>query len=61
MFFNTSIANLLGNKELENWLLLVPLSTLLAGVYNSLNFFNIRKKEFKNVSISLVSRSGLLA
>ena len=57
LFFNTNIANLLGNKELENWLFLVPLSTLLVGIYNSLNFFNIRKKEFKNVSISLVSRS----
>ncbi len=57
LFFNANIANLLGNKELENWLFLVPLSTLLVGIYNSLNFFNIRKKEFKNVSISLVSKS----
>lgn len=57
LFFNTDIANLLGNKELKNWLFLVPLSTLLVGSYNSLNFFNIGKKEYKNVSISLVSRS----
>lgn len=61
LFFNTSIAILLGNKELKNWLLLVPLSTLLTGVYNSLNFFNIRKKKFKNVSISLVSRAASLS
>lgn len=61
LLFNTNIANLLGNKELENWLFLVPLSTLLIGIYNSLNFFNIRKKEFKNVSISLVSRSVSLS
>ena len=57
LFLNTNIANLLGNKEIENWLILVPLSTFLVGIYNSLNFFNIRKKEFRNVSISLVSRS----
>jgi O-antigen/teichoic acid export membrane protein len=57
LFFKTDISNLSGNKEIENWLFLIPLSTLLVGIYNSLNFFNIRKKEFKNVSVSLVSRS----
>lgn len=57
LFFKTDISNLSGNKEIENWLFLIPLSTLLVGFYNSLNFFNIRKKKFKNVSISLVSRS----
>lgn len=55
--FKTDISNLLDNKEIENWLFLIPVSTLFVGIYNSLNFFNIRKKEFRNVSVSLVSRS----
>ena len=56
-FFNSQIIELLGNKEIGNLLFLVPLSMLLIGIYNSLNFFNIRKKEFKNISTSLVSKS----
>jgi len=56
-FFNSQIIELLGNKEIGNLLFLVPLSMLLIGIYNSLNFFNIRKGEFKNISTSLVSKS----
>ena len=59
-FFNNSIAVLLGNEQIASFLYLVPLSTLLVGIYNSLNFFNIRKKEFKNIANSQITRSGSL-
>jgi len=59
-FFNQTITSMLGNKQLSIYLYLVPLSTLLVGIYNSLNFFNIRKKEFKNIASSQITRSGSL-
>ncbi|MFK5981644.1 MAG: oligosaccharide flippase family protein [Flavobacteriaceae bacterium] len=58
--FNSEIEVLLGNDNLGNLLYLIPLSTLLIGIYNSLNFFNIRKKKYKNISYSLISRSSSL-
>lgn len=62
VFFSNDIINLLGNNgNIKNWLYLVPVSTLLVGIFNSLKFFNIRKKKFKNVSVSLVSRSTSLS
>jgi O-antigen/teichoic acid export membrane protein len=61
LFFHKTFAELLGNNEIENWLYFIPLSSLLIGVYNSLNYFNIRKKKYKNVSISMVTKSTGLA
>ena len=60
LVFYSEIEVLLGNDNLGNLLYLIPLSTLLIGIYNSLNFFNIRKKQYKNISYSLISRSSSL-
>jgi len=45
IIFNNQIVNLLNNSEIKSWLYFIPLSVFLVGVYNSLNFFNIRKKK----------------
>lgn len=60
LFFKLQIAHLLGNNEIVPYLFLIPLSTLLVGIYNSLNFFNIRKKQFENIATSQVTRSSSL-
>ena len=57
-FFKNEFANFLGNNNIANWLYWIPLSVFLVGTYNSLNFFNIRRKEFKRVSTSLISKSS---
>lgn len=57
LLFKESFASMLGNKNLANLLYLVPLSTLLMGINNSLNFYNNRKKKYKNISKSLIGRS----
>jgi len=59
-FFNQTIASLLGNEQLASYLYLIPISTLFVGIYNSLNFFNIRKKKYKNIANSQISRSTSL-
>lgn len=58
--FTSEIAVIIGNKEIKTFLYLIPLSTLLIGIYNSFNLFNIRKKKYKNISVSQITRSSSL-
>ena len=60
LLFNNQIVEQLGNNEIKPWLYFVPISTLFLGIYNSLNFYNIRKKKFKNKSVSIVTKSSSL-
>ncbi len=50
IFFSAKIAFYLGDPKLEKWLYLVPLSVLMMGVFNALNYFNTREKAFKNIA-----------
>lgn len=55
--FNNQITKLLGTREISRWLYFIPFATLLAGTYQALNCWSIRKKQFKSVSFSKVSQS----
>jgi len=61
VIFDEKIAILLGNIKIKNWLYFVPISTLFLGIFNSLNFYNIRHKKFKNIAKSQVTKSTSLA
>ena len=56
--FNTQITRLLGNQEISKWLYFVPLTVLLIGIYQSLSYWSIRKKQFKRLSVSKISKSA---
>ncbi len=58
MFFNQAIAQLLGSPELSAWLYWVPASTLLSGIYQSLNYWSNRKSQYKRLAISRTAQSG---
>ncbi len=58
MVFNQPIAQLLGSPELSAWLYWVPASTLLSGVYQSLNYWSNRKSQYKRLAISRTAQSG---
>lgn len=60
-FFNTTITNLLGNPQISSWLYFIPVTILLTGVYQSFNYWNNRKKQYKNLATSRVVRSGTTA
>jgi O-antigen/teichoic acid export membrane protein len=47
IIWGNQIALLLGNEAVENWLYFIPLSTFFSGVYQSLNYWFNRKREFK--------------
>ncbi len=56
--FNQPIAQLLGAPQLSAWLYWVPASTLLSGVYQSLNYWSNRKSQYKRLAISRTVQSG---
>jgi O-antigen/teichoic acid export membrane protein len=58
LFFHSEIAVLLGDPKLEKWLYLVPLSVLMIGCFNALNYFNTRSKQFKNIARANVFKSS---
>ncbi|MCI6988992.1 MAG: oligosaccharide flippase family protein [Campylobacter sp.] len=55
--FGGEIARLLGNAEIKNWLYLAPLSVFLIGIYNSLNYWFNRHKNYKLISSNRVVQS----
>lgn len=56
--FNQPIAQLLGAPALSGWLYWVPASTLLSGIYQSLNYWSNRKSQYKRLAISRTVQSG---
>ena len=58
LFFAQQIAVLLGDVALAPWLYWVPASTLLLGLYQSLNYWSNRKGQFKRLAISRTVQTG---
>jgi len=56
--FNSQITNLLGSPEISNWIYFIPITVLLAGVYQSFNYWNNRKKKYRRLVTSIVMQSG---
>lgn len=56
--FNAPITKLLGNPAIAPWLYWVPLSTLLMGVYQSLNYWCNRKAQYRRLAVSRTLQSG---
>ncbi len=53
-FFNTKITSLLDNTNISTWLYFIPLTVLFTGLYQTLNYWLIRKKQFKELATSKV-------
>lgn len=58
IFFNEHIAAMLGEPAISAWLYWVPISVLLVGLYQSLNYWNNRKAHYKRLAISRTFQSG---
>jgi O-antigen/teichoic acid export membrane protein len=57
LFFNRPIARLLGNEQISPWLYLIPLSTLLNGCQQGLNYWSNRKKRFRTMTVASLGQS----
>jgi len=60
-FFKEYILVLFGNDALKNWLYFIPVTVFFIGFFNILNYFNIRKKNYKNIASSKIIKSIVLA
>lgn len=48
--FPNQIIQLLNNPNIESYLYYIPVITFLIGTFNTLNYYNIRTKSFKNIA-----------
>jgi O-antigen/teichoic acid export membrane protein len=57
VLLNRQMASALGNDSIAFWLYLIPFSTFLNGLYQSLNYWSIRNKRFRNITGANLSQS----
>ncbi|HPE40772.1 MAG TPA: lipopolysaccharide biosynthesis protein [Bacteroidales bacterium] len=57
LLFNAKICKILHNEDVSSYLYLVPLSVLSVAWYQIFNYWNSRKKRFKNVMFSKTTQS----
>ena len=57
VLFNEQITELLKNDEISVWLYFVPISVFFTGLYNILNYFNNRKKYYKDIANANIIKS----
>lgn len=57
-FGGTAFAHAFGVPELVPWLWLIPPYLFVTGIYNSLNYWSTRHKQFSRLSISQIFRAG---
>ncbi len=55
--FSDQLSILLGDKSIKKWLFLIPISIIFIGVFNALNYYNIRHKRFNNIAKAQINRS----
>ncbi|MGI6555348.1 MAG: lipopolysaccharide biosynthesis protein [Bacillota bacterium] len=57
LFFGKTIADILGSPELAHWLWLMPISLLAVGLFQILNYWSTRRKQFKRLAVRQITRS----
>jgi O-antigen/teichoic acid export membrane protein len=61
ILFYDSIINYLGNKDIGGWLYFVPVAVFLIGFFNVLNYYNTRKKYYRDISNSKITKAVIMA
>lgn len=61
VLFNNYFVSLIGNDEIGFWLYFVPITVFLLGLWNVLNYFNNRKKNYKDLRNATIIKSIVLA
>jgi O-antigen/teichoic acid export membrane protein len=61
LIFQDKIVDILKNEDIRVWLYFVPIAVFFAGLYNILNYFNNRKKQYKDLAKASILKSIVLA
>jgi len=59
--FNSSIVKILGNDNIAIWLYFIPIALFFTGLFNILNSFNNRRKNYKDIADAMVIKSLVMA
>jgi O-antigen/teichoic acid export membrane protein len=61
VLFNGYFVKVLNNEEINFWLYFVPVAVFFTGLFNILNYFNNRKKNYKDIANATILKSIILA
>lgn len=61
ILFNDYFVILLGNEEIALWLYFIPITVFFMGLWNILNYFNNRRKNYKDLRNATIIKSIVLA
>lgn len=61
IIFHDYFLALLNNNEIGVWLYFVPVAVFFTGIWNILNYFNNRKKQYKDIAKATIIKSIILA
>ena len=61
LMFNKHFTTLLNNNEIGIWLYFIPIAVFFIGLFNILNYFNNRRKNYKDLRNATVIKSIVLA
>lgn len=56
-FFSDFIATVLKTNSIEKWTFIIPVFVFLSGLYNTLNIWASRKKQYKRLAIRQITQS----
>lgn len=56
--FNKKICDILSNEDIGNWLFFLPITVFVTGIYQSLNYWFNRKRDFKRLAKNRVVQSS---
>jgi len=61
VLFNDDFTKLLNNEEISKWLYFIPVAVFFTGLFNLLNYFNNRRKNYKDIANATIIKSIILA
>lgn len=61
ILFNDYFTRLLGNDEINFWLYFIPISVFFTGLFNILNYFNNRRKNYEDLKNATILKAIVLA
>lgn len=61
LVFNDYFINKSFESGLDYWIYLVPIAVFFIGIFNALNYFNTRKKNYKDISKAVILKSITLS
>jgi O-antigen/teichoic acid export membrane protein len=59
LIFGRELVEILGNEDLYPWLFVLPISIVVTGMYQSLNYWFNRKRDFKRLASNRVMQSAI--